>query len=177
MDPKRTCDRSTPVRGIVRAASVPQSGAAWSQVLHSAMRAGSTALSYSLKGTEEGKQAHFSLRTPSRTERDREEALCALCAVPAGEFWEWQGSCGGRAGRGRNSLLQEAAHRGCATSASGPEVLLSSLWGSCGPAGRRPLYRGFCWLKIQQLNPQHFSYLKRTSPSFPAFNCKKGGTH
>lgn len=143
-----------------------------------AMPAGSTALSYSLKGTEEGKQAVLialftfpPLRTPSQTEKDR--GPCgrvwgvAGFLLRAGWAWEKPTAAGGRS-QGLGYISKQVALRSW----------LSSLCRGCGPVGHRPLYCGFCWFKIQQLHLQHFSYLKTTtSSSFPSSNCKKGEIH
>lgn len=102
-----------------------------------AMPAGSTALSYSLKGTKEGKQAVLialftfpPLRTPSQTEKDR--GPCgrvwgvAGFLLRAGWAWEKPTAAGGRSQAG---LHQQAG---------GPEVLafqsVPRLWACGAPA-------------------------------------------
>lgn len=158
--------------------------AAWIRCCTSGDADRSIALSYSLKGIEEGKQAVLialftfqPLKTPSQTKKDHEETLCCgSCGrvlgatgflLRAGWAGEKPAAASGRS-QGRGEVSKQVALRSW----------LSSLRCGCGPVGHRTLYCGFCWLKMQQFHLQHFSYLKTTtSSSFPSSNCKKGEIH
>lgn len=159
MDPKRICDTSTPVRGIVRQSDVLRAGSIESGP-PSGDAAGSAVLTYSLKGTKEGKQA----------------VLIALFTFQPLRLHPKQ-----RPRRSSPRSLRESFGSGRVPAEGGLGVggtgcRRSQGWASqqawaCGAA--TPLW----WVllvKSTTLHLQHFSYLKTTSSSFPSSNCKKG---